>query len=170
MQELNLWKEAMQDVWQNRAEGRLKEQQKRQIESDPEWKALAENAETRLGELEKLIDDGEMKEKLAEYRCWSEKGKERLEYLSYVAGGAEAIGMLGQKKGQLAVMEIATELEELLAGYKNLYGLIETFGNGAKEVLGQYGVTGGIYSIADALDSKNKRLERLFHKIMSVDG
>lgn len=63
--------------------------------------------------------------------------------------------------------EILTDLENLVVNYRNLQGLIETFGAGAKTTIGDCDISQGIYAIAESLAEQNGYLEQLLNKLIS---
>lgn len=63
--------------------------------------------------------------------------------------------------------EILTDLENLIVNYRNLQGLIETFGAGAKTTIGDCDISQGIYAIAESLAEQNGYLEQLLNKLIS---
>ncbi|WP_455615910.1 hypothetical protein, partial [Eisenbergiella sp.] len=63
--------------------------------------------------------------------------------------------------------EILTDLENLVVNYRNLQGLIETFGSGAKATIGDCDISQGIYAIAESLAEQNDYLEQLLNKLIS---
>ena len=63
--------------------------------------------------------------------------------------------------------EVLTDLENLAVNYRNLQGLIETFGAGAKTTIGDCDISQGIYAIAESLAEQNGYLQQLLNKLIS---
>lgn len=167
-------------VWDNKTgmtyeEGVLKtrnnieEHRRKQLESDSIMQGLLQKSEAELSELLKLFKEDSLKDKLKAYRQINEQIQECREHLGYVRGVSDTVSMLHMTDNRINLGGLPTELEELIEGYNNLHGLIETFGDGTKIQLGDFDITKGIFAIADALHEKNEILAKLFEKVTEED-
>lgn len=132
-------------------------------------KELLKESRSALRALEKELEGSVELEKLHYYQQINEQAVERLEHISYVQGFADAVTMLRLIDKKVNLPDIASDMEELVEDYNNLYGLVETFGDGATMQLGDYDVTKGIYAIAVSLMELNIRLNNFFEKIIGKD-
>lgn len=103
------------------------------------------------GYSEYLKDDAEIQAEL--WRDWIEKAQKN-------------INMLYCNKNVKSA-EVLTDLENLAVNYRNLQGLIETFGAGAKTTIGDCDISQGIYAISESLAEQNDYLEQLLNKLIS---
>lgn len=151
--------------WAMKARNNMEERRGKQQESDSILQELLRKSEEALDTLQEMAEEGPLKDELKLYRQINGQVMERQEHISYVRGVSDAVSMMHIMDNRVSLAELATELEESLAGYQNLHGLIETFGDGAKAQLGNFDVVKGIFAIADALDKENEVLNNLFEKI-----
>ena len=155
--------------WMLKIREHMEERRRKQMESDSILQELLQKSRETLDELQDSAEHKVPKDKLNVYRQINEQAMERLEHTSYVMGVSDTVSMLHLMDNQLNMADLATELEEIVTGYQNLHGLIETFGDGAKTQLGDYDIAKGIFAIADALYEKNEMLKRLFEKVTETE-
>lgn len=151
--------------WILKAKHNMEDRRKKQLESDSILQALLNESEEAALALKKGIKPEDMPEKLERYLQLEEQVRERLSHTSYITGLSDTVTMLHGIAESADLANVATHLEELLIDYKNLHGLLETFGDGAKALLGDYDVTQGIYAVSTALGEVNRRLEAVFDQI-----